>query len=90
MTPPRQTPVTTCKTNAQTLINSNRLLCRPGARFTKYLMIMPKLRSTYNGRLIYQTSYEECTAFLGQDFLGKLVYDIPNRNFSTLYVTIVS
>jgi len=29
-----------------------------------YLTIMPKLRSTYNGRLIYCTAYEECKAFL--------------------------
>ena len=29
-----------------------------------YLTIIPKLRSTYDGRLIYQTSYEERKAFL--------------------------
>jgi len=28
------------------------------------LTIMPKLRSTYDGRLIYRTSYEECSASL--------------------------
>ena len=27
--------------------------------FYEYLTIMPQLRSTYDGRLIYQTSYEE-------------------------------
>jgi len=52
-----------------------------GARFTKYLTIilwlsyyltiMPELRSTYDGRLIYKTSHEECKAFLGYDSLGK-------------------
>ena len=30
-----------------------------------YLTIMPKLRSTYDGRLIYKTSYNEWKAFLG-------------------------
>ena len=29
-----------------------------------YLTIMPKLRSTYDGRLIYKTSHEECNASL--------------------------
>jgi len=29
------------------------------------LTIMPKLQWTYDGRLIYQTSYEGCKAFLG-------------------------
>jgi len=29
-----------------------------------YLTIMPKLRSTYDGRLIYKTSYEERKDFL--------------------------
>jgi len=33
--------------------------------------IMPKLRSTYDGRLIYQVSYEERKAFLGYDLLAK-------------------
>jgi len=28
-----------------------------------YLMIMPKLRSTYDGRLIYKTFYNEWKAF---------------------------
>ena len=28
-----------------------------------YLTIMPKLRSTYDGRLIYETSYNEWKAF---------------------------
>jgi len=35
-------------------------------------MIIPKLRSTYDGRLIYQTSYEEGKAFLRYDSLAKL------------------
>jgi len=41
------------------------------------LTIMPKLRSSYNGRLIYQTSYEECKAFLGTIYLQnrKIVRD---------------
>ena len=37
-----------------------------------YLTIMPKLRSTYDGRLIYETSYEEREAFLRYDSLTKL------------------
>jgi len=44
----------------------------PKAQFTNilrqsydYLTTMPKLRSTYNERLFYKTSYEELTAFLG-------------------------
>jgi len=36
-----------------------------------YLTIVPKLRSTYDGRLVYQTSNEEREAFLKQDFLAK-------------------
>ena len=36
------------------------------------LTIMPKLRSTYDGRLIYETSYEERRAFLRYDSLAKL------------------
>jgi len=35
------------------------------------LTIMPKLRSTYDGRLIYKTSYEEHKAFLRYDSLAK-------------------
>jgi len=42
-----------------------------------YLTIMPKLGSTYHGRLIYKTSYE------GRKCVRKLAYDIPKRNFST-------
>ena len=34
-------------------------------------VIMPKLRSTYDGRLVYQVSYEERKAFLGYDLLAK-------------------
>jgi len=49
------------------------------ARFTKYLIrqsydyltIMPKLRSVYDGHLIYQTSYEERKTFLRYDLLAK-------------------
>ena len=37
-----------------------------------YLTIMPKLRSTYDGRLIYETSYEGRKAFLRYDSLAKL------------------
>ena len=37
-----------------------------------YLTIMPKLRSTYDGRLIYKTSNEGRKAFLGYDSLAKL------------------
>jgi len=37
-----------------------------------YLTIMPKLRSTYDKRLIYKTSYKERTAFLRYDSLAKL------------------
>ena len=50
---------------------------------------MPKLRSTYNGRLIYKTSYNEREAFHVQnrnivgDSVRKLAYDIPERNFNT-------
>jgi len=36
------------------------------------LTIMPKLRSTYDGRLIYKTSYEELKAFLRHDSPAKL------------------
>ena len=37
-----------------------------------YLTIMPKLRSTYDERLIYKTSYEERKAFLRYYSLAKL------------------
>jgi len=36
-----------------------------------YLTTMPKLRSTYDGRLIYKTSYEERKAFLMCNSLAK-------------------
>jgi len=36
-----------------------------------YLTIMQKLRSTYDGRLIYKTSHEERKAFLRYDLLAK-------------------
>jgi len=57
---------------------------------------MPKLRSTYDGRLIYKTSYEgrkdlcryDNTIHLQSckivwDSVLKLAYDIPKRNIST-------
>ena len=37
-----------------------------------YLTITPKLRSTYDGRLIYKTSYKERADFLRYDSLAKL------------------
>ena len=37
-----------------------------------YLTIIPKLRWTYDGRLIYKTSYEERKAFLSYDSLADL------------------
>ena len=37
-----------------------------------YLTIMPELRSTYDRRLIYKTSYEGRKAFLRYDSLAKL------------------
>ena len=37
-----------------------------------YLTVMPKLQSTYDGRLIYKTSYEGRKAFLKYDSLTKL------------------
>jgi len=58
------------------------------------LTIMPKLRSTYDGRLFYQTHYEGHEAFLSTihlqyrnivgDSVRKLAYDIPKRNHSSL------
>jgi len=55
---------------------------------------MPKLRSTYDRRLISQTSYEGIRLFLGMirlrnckivlDSVPKLAYDIPKKNLSTL------
>jgi len=37
-----------------------------------YLTIMPKLRSTYDGRLVYKTPHEESRAFHRYDSLAKL------------------
>jgi len=37
-----------------------------------YLTTMPKLQSTYDGRRIYETSYEGRKAILGYDSLAKL------------------
>jgi len=51
------------------LVDCNK---KPGAGFTKYLTIMPKLQSTYEGRLIYKTSYEERKVFLRFNSLAKL------------------
>ena len=61
---------------------------------------MLKLRMTYDERLIYKTSDEGARLFLGTihmqnrkivwDSVRKLAYDIPERNFSMLLVTIVS
>ena len=36
-----------------------------------YLTIMTKLRSTYDGRLIYKTSYEERKDFLRYDSIAE-------------------
>ena len=62
---------------------------------------MLKIRSTYDERPIYQTSYDERMAFLRYydrlrnhkiigDSVRKWTYHIPTRNFSTLSVTVVS
>jgi len=40
-----------------------------------YLTIMPKVRSTYEGRLIYKTSYEGRKAFLRYDSSMSIRYD---------------
>jgi len=56
--------------------------------------IMPKLRSTYDGRLIYETFYEGRKAFLGGttylpdrkivwDSVCKLACEVPETNHST-------
>jgi len=56
---------------------------------------MPELRSTHDGRLIYETSYEKRKAFLRYtirlqnrkivwDSVRKLADDIPRINLSTL------
>ena len=49
---------------------------------------MPKLRSTYDGRLIYKTMlllgtihWQNCK--IDRDSVCKLAYDIPEGNFST-------
>ena len=62
----------------QTTIPGYRLrFYRPGARFTitsydSHLAIVPpKLRSTYDVRLIYKTSNERRKAFLMYDLLAK-------------------
>jgi len=56
---------------------------------------MPKLRSTYDGRLIYKTSYEESNVFLRYDSLAKLqdrffinqpaIFLEKNQHFLSLY-----
>ena len=81
-----------------------RLAYTPGTRFAKYLTTILRLsydsaevsinlRSTYDGRLIYKTSYNERALFVGKihvqnrnivgDSVRNLAYDIPERNFST-------
>ena len=57
-----------------------------------YLTIMPKLRSTYDGRLITKHHTMNEKLFIGKihvqnrnivgDSVRKLAYDIPERNFS--------
>ena len=58
-----------------------------------YLSIMPKLRSAYDGRLIYRHLTMNGKLFVGKthvqnrnivgDSVRKLAYDIPEKNFST-------
>jgi len=63
-----------------------------------YITTVPMLRSTCDGGLICQTYYEECSAFLRQDFLVEsqahrrqcLAYGIPKRNLGILKITITS
>ena len=80
----------------------DKCLSVSAARFTKCLSTilrlsygMPKLRSTYDRRLIHKTSHEERKAFLRYSSLAKsqnllwdnvrtLAYDIRKRNLSTL------
>ena len=51
---------------------SNISICsHPAAWFTKYLAEIPKLRSSYDGRLIYKTSYTGHKAFLRHNSLAK-------------------
>jgi len=55
---------------------------------------MPKLRSTYDGRVIYKTSHKERKAFPGTihldsrkivwDSVRKLSGNIPSKELSTL------
>ena len=65
------------------------------------LTIMPTLRSTYDARTIYQTLTKNAGLIVTYDSHAKssdslrrgvreLAYNIPERNFSTLYVTIIS
>jgi len=57
-----------------------------------YLTTMPKLRSTYDRRLIHKTSYEGRKLFAckiiksSADSVSTIhvAYDIPKRNLSTL------
>jgi len=44
-----------------------------------YLAIMPKLRSTYDRRLIHKTSYEGCKAFLGYNNNDRLTAFDPGQ-----------
>ena len=67
-----------------------------GARFTKYLTIMPKLWSTYGGRLTYQNIFQRTQAFLWYDYLQNrrahaiYVNVCDNRGFLNVKVSIVS
>ena len=58
------------------------------------IIIIIKLRSTYDRRLIHKTSYEGTFHLQYRkiiwDSVRTLAYDIPKRNLSTLYVIIVS
>ena len=67
-------------------------MCQPAARFTKYLKTILRLsydnaevtinlRSTYDGRLIYKTSYNERKLFIGKiqvqnrNIVGDIVFE---------------
>jgi len=43
-------------------------------QYYDYLTIMPKLRPTYDRRLIYKTAYNEWKAFHRQDLRAKSQY----------------
>ena len=64
-----------------------------------YLTIMPKLRSTYDRRVIYKTFHKRRKAFsrtihlqnrkIIRDNVRKLAYNIPKRTLSTLKVSTI-